>query len=125
MNILSRRSSSGVSSHYFINIKYGKFILNGFKPFIYIFIFYMYTLFSYQYLPYHHYIILKIKIECYSLRASISAGCFSSSCTSVPIHRCIKDINIIEDTIRLFISTLKLRGEMASITSWSSSSSST
>ena len=105
----------------------------------------MYIFFSNWYLPYHHYIILKIEIDRHILREGISAGCFSSSCTSAPIYRYIKDqisnkmdhhilvirmtiirsFSIIDDTIRLFISTLKLRGEMTSWSSWSSSSSST
>ena len=105
----------------------------------------MYIILFYWYLPYHHYIILKIETDYHSLREGISAGCFSSSCTSALIDKYIKDnvsnkvdhhilvvpmtiirsSSIIDDTIRLFISTLKLRGELTSMTSWSSSSSST
>ena len=104
----------------------------------------MFIFLFYWYLPYHHYVILKIETDHHSLREGISAGCFSSSCTSAPIYRYIKDnisnkvdhhilvipvttirsFSIIDDTIRLFISTLKLRGEMTSMISWSSSSSS-
>ena len=103
----------------------------------------MYILLFYQYLSDHHYIILNIETDHHNLRESIIAGCFCSSCIWVLIfymytkdsifnkmgHHIlpiietnIRSFSIFNDTIRLFITTLKLRGEM---TSWSSSSSST
>ena len=64
-----------------------------FKPFIFVFIFYVYISLFYQYLPYHHYIFLKIERDHHNLKERLIAGYFLSSCTSALIScRCVQDI---------------------------------
>ena len=90
-----------------------------FKPFIYVFIFYVCIFLFYQYLPYHHYIFLKLETDHHNLKEHIIAGCSLSSCTLALIsYKCIPDItfnnSIYPKCISFLITTLKLRGGMTS-----------
>ena len=46
-----------------------------FKPFIYVYISYVYIFFFYQGHPYHHYILLNIETDYHNLKENIRAAC--------------------------------------------------